>query len=1358
MDPAPKPRRSRWKIYLLFAFLGLVLMLAASLWYTTTEGFQAYVRGRIVQILERQTGGRVELGAYHTIPLHLQVEIRDLTIHGLESADQIPLAHVDSVVARIKVISLLQTQFGFESLDLEHPVIHLIVYPDGSTNQPEPKFPRSSSNSPIETIFSLSINQFSVRRGEFIWNNEKVPFDLDTRNLTADMTYSFLRRRFDSHVVLGKVDTSLPGMQPFAWTAATHFTLGRRSMSVETLTWDTGRSHVEFHGLIRDFRKPVIQGNYTAHLNLLEASEVFRLPELHAGSIDLAGVGSWSQEDYSASGKVTANQIEYRNAKINVRDVGGTSDFSLDPRELKLQRTQGRLLGGSVAGDADISNWFALFTSTPQKLTEKLSDSRSARTTKAASTSPPIESKGLIHLRVRDIAASAVAAALGGIRHFDRLNLDGVTEGTIEVRWQGSFRNLETEFALNLTPPERRQPDRLPVTAHARGIYRMLPDELELAQFDLTTRSTQLRATGKLGESSTLQISAASSDVSELQPLINILGGPDPLPVDVRGNFSFSGSAAGKTSSPALAGHVQLSDFFTLIPATGRTPERRVHWDFLNGDVQLSSRGAALRRATAQHGATNVRFDLSAMLEDWDFASDSPFTAHVDLENAQVEELMSLAGYNYPVSGEMNALVQASGTRDRPHADGHFHLNNGLVYGQPISRLDADLHWTGEDANFNNVELVSQDAHIKGGGSYTPSTRSFQVNLQGTGIDLQRIPQLERSRILVEGRADVSLQGGGTPEAPALNAKIVVHDLAFDHERAGDLNIEAVTQGEMLKVTARSSFERAQLNLDGTVRLRDDYPADLTLAFDHLDADAFLHEYLHGRITGHSAVIGQVQAHGPLRDPARFAATAELTGIATDISNVKIANQDPIRLTLADQTLRIEQLHLIGEGIDFSGHGTVFLAGTRDLDLASQGRIDLSMLQMFDPELTSSGTVEVNLDVTGPLANPQMVGRVNVDHGALNYAGLPSGLSDMNGSLVFNQNRLQIESLTAHSGGGTLKLTGQATTYAGQISFDIGVVGQDIRLRYPPGVSSTANAEMRFSGTTENATLAGNITVNKLAITPGFDFSSYTSASAQSVVVPPPTSPLYRIKLDVHVTTAPDLQMQTAIARLSGSADLRVRGSAARPAVLGRIDVLEGDISFNGAKYHLERGEVLFTSPVSIQPVLDLQATTRVRDYDITVSVNGAADKQLNIKYRSDPPLSDADIIALLAVGQTREESAQLSQSGAGGFSQTASNLILSQALNATVGNRVQRLFGISKIKIDPEGLTTETNPTRGAQVTIEQQISNNFTLTYSQNVSQASQQIIQGEYYVRRNLSLVGGRDQNGVVSFDIKLRQRKR
>jgi translocation and assembly module TamB len=159
------------------------------------------------------------------------------------------------------------------------------------------------------------------------------------------------------------------------------------------------------------------------------------------------------------------------------------------------------------------------------------------------------------------------------------------------------------------------------------------------------------------------------------------------------------------------------------------------------------------------------------------------------------------------------------------------------------------------------------------------------------------------------------------------------------------------------------------------------------------------------------------------------------------------------------------------------------------------------------------------------------------------------------------------------------------------------------------------------------------------------------------------------------------------------------------------------------------------------------------------VTVTGTPER-LNVNYRSEPPLPKSDIIALLALGHTTGESEQLQQqSGQTLFTDQATNLIINQAINSTVSSRMQKLFGVSRVKIDPQGLTTETNPTaRGPQVTIEEQFANNLTLTYSTNVSQSSQQIIEGEYYFNRNISIVGTRDQNGVVSFDVRIRQRKK
>ncbi len=456
----------------------------------------------------------------------------------------------------------------------------------------------------------------------------------------------------------------------------------------------------------------------------------------------------------------------------------------------------------------------------------------------------------------------------------------------------------------------------------------------------------------------------------------------------------------------------------------------------------------------------------------------------------------------------------------------------------------------------------------------------------------------------------------------------------------------------------------------------------------------------------------------------------------------------------------MERLHLAGEGTDLTAHGSMQLGGERAVDLSADGTVDMRLLSTFDSNLTSSGVVALNVTIGGTVNEPSAQGRLQLANGSMAYAGLSSGLTELNGSIDFSRDYLHIDTLTARTGGGTVDLKGDATYFNQQLNFNLTGTAKDVRLRYPPGVSSTADAELHWVGTRTASTLSGDIHINKMAITPGFDFSAYLQRGRQFTTVTGANSPLNNVKIDVHVVTAPELQMRTAVARLSGDADLRLRGSLGRPAVLGRVDILEGQATFHGTRFTLERGDITFTNPVAIEPQLNLQASTRVRSYDLNVTLTGTPDRGLNLNYRSEPPLPKSDIIALLALGRTTGESEQLqAQAGESTFADQASAQILNEALNNTVTSRWQQLFGASNIKIDPQGLTTETNPiSNGPQITIEQQFANHVSLTYSTNVSQSSQQIIQGEYYFNRNLSAVGSRDQNGVVSFDLLVRRHKK
>src|SRR5207244_7299023 len=98
-----------------------------------------------------------------------------------------------------------------------------------TTNQPEPKLKSASTKDPLQRLFALSISRLDVRHGELLWDNQIIPVDFKANDITADMTHSLLHQRYESNLLLGKVDTKLQDFRPFSWTAEAHFSLGQNT-------------------------------------------------------------------------------------------------------------------------------------------------------------------------------------------------------------------------------------------------------------------------------------------------------------------------------------------------------------------------------------------------------------------------------------------------------------------------------------------------------------------------------------------------------------------------------------------------------------------------------------------------------------------------------------------------------------------------------------------------------------------------------------------------------------------------------------------------------------------------------------------------------------------------------------------------------------------------------------------------------------------------------------------------------------------------------------------------------------------------------------------------------------------------
>ena len=1384
----PERRRILWKLFLAFCVFSLIAF-GLLAWYVTTDSFQQMVRRRVIASAEKLTGGRVELGELHTIPFRLRVDVRNLTIHGHEAKEQAPFLHVDRLQAEMKIISLLSTTIGLHSLVLEHPVVHIIDYPDGTTNVPVPQVSRSSDQGPVEQLISLSVSRIEVQRGELLWEDKKMPFDFNARDLALLLNYSLLRRQYEAHVVAGSVATRVQDYPSFVWRADASLVLARGRADISSLTVTSGKSEIHFAGRLQDFHNPQLSGDYHGVADLGELASLARQAQVRTGSVQkgmaqFEGKGSWTLQDFSTQGTVQAKDIEWSNGKLSMRNGRITAGFSVTPERFRVSSIKANLLGGDLVGDADVTNW-------QSSLQSPLEPSPAPARRHVIGRVPPGSlQRGSVRLQLAGFPLLPALELLSSTKlPLDRLDLSGSASGKVEMLWVGSIRDAETRLNLAIAPPLKPTPTEIPVRGQMDGIYRGSRDELEVSQLHLTTPASEITATGDLAADSALRFSFTSHNLREWTPLLEAAyrssnygssdsgssnSGSRELPFAIHGWASLTGNASGRLSALSVSGNLEVYDFDTALPATKRVSSRVVHWDALSTTVQLSSNHFAARNGSLIHGHSAAHFDASAALTEGAFQVSDPFALHFDIRNADVAELMQLAGVQHPFAGTLNMTATVSGTRASPHGDGHLELHNGIAYGVGVPLLKSDLRLAGGELQFNNIDAsvygaplsgsaavsTSNDELSKNGSSNNDlSNREFRLNLSGRNLDLARVPRLQTGRFTADGVADFTLRISGTPEQPSLEAHLHLKDLALDKERAGDFYLDAATHGRQLDLKAHSDFDKADLTIAGSVGLEHEFPADLNLAFHHLEADWLLRTYLPGKITGHSSLDGTLHVRGPLRTPRDLKVAAEIQSFSAEVEHVQIQSVDAIRFQVADQVLLLENLHLAGSGTDFTAHGRAHLTGAQELDLRLDGSVNMTLFQSLNPKILARGTLGVNLNASGTLAQPVLQGRLDVKDTFVSHNDFPSGLSDLNGVLRFDRNRIQIERLSGTTGGGTVALTGSATYQSGVFLLDFGATAHDVRLRYPPGVSSTANADVRLTGSTNSALLSGDVMVTKLAVTPGFDFGAYIVKSRQTVVLTQSDSLQSRLKLDVHVVTTPELRMQTAIARLSGNADLRVRGTAERPAILGRMEVLEGEVTFNGTKYKLERGDVTFANPAKTQPIIDLQATTRVRDYDITVQFRGDASvpNGLKVTWQSEPQLPEADVIALLAMGRTQEESAAAASTGSSfGFGGEASNLLINQALNSTVNSRLQRLFGASRVKIDPQGLASETAVVRGPQVTVEQQVVSNLTLTYSTNVSVSNQQIIQAEYNLTRTISIVALRDWNGVVSFDFKIRHR--
>jgi translocation and assembly module TamB len=286
-------------------------------------------------------------------------------------------------------------------------------------------------------------------------------------------------------------------------------------------------------------------------------------------------------------------------------------------------------------------------------------------------------------------------------------------------------------------------------------------------------------------------------------------------------------------------------------------------------------------------------------------------------------------------------------------------------------------------------------------------------------------------------------------------------------------------------------------------------------------------------------------------------------------------------------------------------------------------------------------------------------------------------------------------------------------------------------------------ADLAWNGSQDSSMLSGRVVVDKLAFNEGSDLSETLGQFSDDTTVSDSSSFARSVKLNVAVQSSQNLNLATSQLSIAGSANLNAQGTAANPVILGRISLTSGEVFFLGKRFEIDSGTISFSNPARTDPVVNLQVKTTVEQYNITASIRGSVDK-LMTTYTSDPALPTADIINLLAFGQTTAEAASNGNTPAS----VGAESVVASAAGSQVASQVQKLTGISQLTLNP---LAGNNQNPGSQVAIQQRVSGNILLTFSTDITSTQNESVQVQYQARKNVSISVLRDQNGGYGIDV-------
>lgn len=378
--------------------------------------------------------------------------------------------------------------------------------------------------------------------------------------------------------------------------------------------------------------------------------------------------------------------------------------------------------------------------------------------------------------------------------------------------------------------------------------------------------------------------------------------------------------------------------------------------------------------------------------------------------------------------------------------------------------------------------------------------------------------------------------------------------------------------------------------------------------------------------------------------------------------------------------------------------------GAGQIGLTVSGNTDLALVELFGlpPTMDVGGRATLDARIAGTTAAPAVTGTVRISGGS--FADITNDLriEGIASEIRLDTRTARIASFSGRfADGGTLTVTGSIGLDANAgFPGDLRVATQRAVVRNEPIARGIVDANVTITGPLARApVIGGTVRLDRVEVTiPDRLPGSATTIPVTHTNVPPerrqffpqpnprgpngraaPPPPPFDARLDLTVTAINQIVVRGSGINADFGGNFRITGTTRAPVVNGGLRLRRGIVDIIGQRLTITTGTISFAD--TLDPILDLEATTRSGSYTAIVSITGRASAPV-IRFSSVPQLPEDEVLSVILFGQL---SAGLNAGQAIALAEAVASLTGARSGGLLAGLR-------SRLGVDRLGVVTDAN------------------------------------------------------------------